>query len=330
MRFWYFSSLFFVFAAHDAFATAKNKSMIYVAVDKSKLIAELRTWTEDVYRPEVLSRFPIAIGKEKGDKEKAGDNKTPEGIYFTQSHIDSGKIPQEKYGPKAVPLDFPNPFDLFQNKTGYGIWLHGAGNDERIAEANVTEGCVAFYNKDIKSLVNWLMPYQAAVVISKDLTSVNREQDVNSLKARAEFWSNAWLKKDIDSYIGMYHNQFENNGKSKSEYKTYKNSLFSRYVDMDVKLVDMRILTHEKYAITAMNQFFKGNDSYSSNGRKVLYWVRDTDNEWRILREVFSERRLEPMVWTPRDLKQLSSDLSKGAGNMGEQVGPKGAITKNL
>lgn len=315
---------------HESYAAIKNKSMIYVAVDKSKLIAELRTWTEDMSQSEVLSRFPIAIGKEKGDKEKAGDNKTPEGIYFAQSHIDSGQIPAEKYGPKAVPLDFPNPFDLFQKKTGYGIWLHGAGNDERIAEANVTEGCVAFYNKDIKSLVNWLMPYQAAVVISRDLSGVNSPSEVSSLKSRFDTWSHAWAQKDIHSYMEMYSQNFAISGRDLAEFKAYKSNLFQRYTEMKVKLTELRILTHEKYAITAMNQSFKGNDTYASDGRKILYWVRDNDGQWRILREVFSEKRFEPIVWTPRDLKQISSDLTKGAGNLGEQLGPKRAATKNL
>ena len=79
MRFSYYPIFMLFLLTHESYAAIKNKSMIYVAVDKSKLIAELRTWTEDMSQSEVLSRFPIAIGKEKGDKEKAGDNKTPEG-----------------------------------------------------------------------------------------------------------------------------------------------------------------------------------------------------------------------------------------------------------
>ena len=39
--------------------------------------------------------------------------------------------------------------DRRARKTGYGIWLHGAGDDRRIAEEYVTEGCVIFFNKDI-------------------------------------------------------------------------------------------------------------------------------------------------------------------------------------
>ena len=47
---------------------------------------------------------------------------------------------------------FPNDYDKDLGKTGYGIWLHGVEDDSRIEKANVTEGCVAFYNADIKLL----------------------------------------------------------------------------------------------------------------------------------------------------------------------------------
>ena len=55
---------------------------------------------------EPIRSFPIAIGKESGDKFKEGDNRTPEGIYFTQPHINASTLLKSKYGPAAVPVDF--------------------------------------------------------------------------------------------------------------------------------------------------------------------------------------------------------------------------------
>lgn len=315
--------------SQNVVAAEKNQSMVFMAVDKTKLVAELRTWTEDFAQSAVLSKFPIAIGKEKGDKLKAGDNRTPEGIYFTQTHIAPSQIPVEKYGPKAVPLDFPNPFDLFQNKTGYGIWLHGAGNDNRMAEATVTEGCVAFYNRDIKKLSSWLVPYQAAVVISRDIDSINRVDDMQSVKMRTEAWLTAWASKDLNGYLDFYDAEFNLEGRNRNQFKEYKQNLFAKYSTMDVKGYGIRVLTHEKYAVAAMNQDFTGNGSYVSNGRKVLYWVKGKDGQWKILRETFGEHKFEPLAWTQQDLKLLISSQA-GDRSLGEQRAPPGGTTKKL
>ena len=75
-------------------------------------------------------KFKIAIGKEKGDKQYEGDNKTPEGIYLLIV-LSTVAFP-EKYGPLALPINFPNDFDKDQGKTGHGIWLHGVADDSRV------------------------------------------------------------------------------------------------------------------------------------------------------------------------------------------------------
>src|SRR5690606_38220912 len=82
--------------------------MMVLTVDKTALKAELKTWPEEPLQASTLRSFKIAIGKVDGDKEVEGDNKTPEGIYFAQSHIDGSTLP-EKYGALAIPLNFPNP-----------------------------------------------------------------------------------------------------------------------------------------------------------------------------------------------------------------------------
>ena len=149
-----------------------DSQMILLTVDKTKLTASLKTWPTDASAARQLRNFRIAIGKASGDKQVEGDNKTPEGVYFAQGHIDGRGLP-ERYGAMAIPLDFPNPVDRLQGKTGHGIWLHGVDDDKRIEEAMVTEGCVAFYNPDIARLRNWLKGHQGVVVIAEDATKIN-------------------------------------------------------------------------------------------------------------------------------------------------------------
>ena len=78
-----------------------------------------------------------------------------------------------------------------------------------------------------------------------------------------------------------------------------------------------------------MNQDFTGNGSYVSNGRKVLYWIKGKDGQWKILRETFGEHRFEPLAWTQQDLKLLISSQA-GDRSLGEQRAPPRGTTKKL
>ena len=66
----------------------------------------------------------MSIGLEGAGKEKAGDLKTPLGIYFVMEELDTSNL-HEKYGPVAFPLDYPNAWDAAKHRSGSGIWIHG-------------------------------------------------------------------------------------------------------------------------------------------------------------------------------------------------------------
>ena len=287
-------------------ATADTgQEVIFLLVDKSSLTAQLKTWPEDPRLSETLMTLRIAIGKAHGDKQKEGDNKTPEGIYFT-SHIIDGKTLPAKYGPFAIPINFPNEFDLKQSKTGYGIWLHGVEKDARIEEANVTEGCVAFYNADIVSLAKWSKPKQTLVVITDDASAVNDAFDHNAVLRATLRWQKSWQRRDLDGYIAQYDPSFRHEGRRKAAYRRYKKRVFESYENMDVSFSNLRVFTHEKYAVAIMNQSFNGDDRYISEGRKILYWTKK-DGRWEIGHEVFEEESFDPQSYS----KKLFARLSK-------------------
>ena len=280
-----------------------REDMVFLAVDKSNLRADLRTWPEDASKSEILMSFRIAVGKAEGDKQREGDNKTPEGIYFAQTII-PGKTLPAKYGSTAIPIDFPNPFDQSFGKTGYGIWLHGVERDKRIEAAKVTEGCVAFYNSDILTLTNWLRPSQAIIVISKNSEVSNKPTDVAVLKAMAQGWAMSWESRDHDSYISNYHGTFRYRGMNLKRFASYKKRVFKSYSNMKVDIFDLRVFTHEKYGLTVMNQDFDGDGRYVSKGRKILYWVKDENENWKILHEKFDSNRLKFMKFSDSDVAQ--------------------------
>lgn len=216
---------------------------------------------------------------------------------------------REKYGTVAIPLNFPNPFDQFEKKTGHGIWIHGAGNDQRMAEENVTEGCVAFFNSEIIKLKSWLSPYQGIVVITNDSTAVNRQEDRQTVHKLAEKWIADWSTRDLAGYMEAYSPDFASNGRNKEAYRAYKTSVFHSYKNMNLEMTAIRTITHPKYAVVFMNQDFQGDKRFRSRGRKILYWRKENDT-WKILHEVFGSVSFEKQSFSRKELEALNPILT--------------------
>lgn len=115
--------------------TPSGEAIHTLVVDKSRRELFVLEETQDNYI--IVTRYPVSLGSERGDKATQGDNRTPEGLYRI-TEIKDGKLPQ-KYGPRAYVLNYPNDLDRRQNKSGYGIWLHGSGMGDK---TKPTEGCV--------------------------------------------------------------------------------------------------------------------------------------------------------------------------------------------
>ncbi|MGK7345862.1 MAG: L,D-transpeptidase family protein [Candidatus Nitrospinota bacterium M3_3B_026] len=96
----------------------------------------------------IVKRYDAALGEKRGDKQKSGDRKTPEGLYHVVGIKKDSELPAE-YGPGAFVLDYPNDLDAALSKTGDGIWIHGSGLGERVAK---TKGCVEINDFDIVDL----------------------------------------------------------------------------------------------------------------------------------------------------------------------------------
>jgi murein L,D-transpeptidase YafK len=288
-----------------------TNDMVILWVSKSELKAHLMTWPEDLKKSEVLMSFKIAIGKEEGDKQVEGDNRTPEGIYVSQSILDGKTLPA-KYGPLAIPINFPNPVDRISGKTGHGIWLHGVEQDQRVEAAKVTEGCVAFYNADILTLSRWLKPQQSVVMIGKSFQGINEPQDLKSLRAATAGWAEAWQQRDLKKYISYYDDDFKHpNGGGRKGYEDYKKRVFAGYKKMTVGIKDIRVFTHEAYGVSIMNQNFNGDNRFIANGKKILYWSKQKDGSWRILNESFDNNPLKFMSFTDKQV----ADSQKGSAS---------------
>ncbi len=114
----------------------------------------------------VIKNYEVAVGKNRGQKERAGDNRTPEGkfsvqqiqnaSYWTHDFKDGKGVIKGAYGPWFIRL-----------KTGWnGIGIHGTHNPVSIG-TNDTEGCIRLHNKDLVELNKLFIKIELPVVISE-------------------------------------------------------------------------------------------------------------------------------------------------------------------
>jgi len=109
---------------------------------------------------DLVKTYPIAIGKNPGDKQKIGDWRTPEGDFYISEIQDSrawvhdfqdGKGPiRGAYGPWFLRLG-TGADRTRSGKAWSGIAIHGTHDPDSIG-ALATEGCVRMHDADIEEL----------------------------------------------------------------------------------------------------------------------------------------------------------------------------------
>ncbi|MYL82739.1 L,D-transpeptidase family protein [Desulfovibrio aerotolerans] len=256
-----------------------------VAVDKKAQSFFLLTRQSPV---RVADFIPCATGQLLGDKNKEGDLKTPEGVYFI-TRRKTGGLNFELYGDLAFPLNFPNPADLVRRKTGHGIWIHGRGH---AIIPNETQGCVALNTPDLHRLDSELA-LGTPVIIADEL---RLEGDAPRLKAEArevvdatQAWAKAWQDRS-DAFFALHDaEKFAiSEGQSFAAFRSQKERLFKSLPWIQVTLSDVRALPGPDYWVTFFVQVYR-SPTLISQGVKRLYWQRGPDGRFRIIGMEYDE-----------------------------------------
>ncbi len=233
-----------------------------------------------------------ATGQKDGVKEKAGDRKTPEGIYFIKGLLLPPRL-EPKYGICALPLNYPNLIDKRLRRDGNGIWIHGIHKDRPIKS---TQGCVVLQNDDLAYLAKRVTLYTTPVVIVPATRLVPEKALLNNAKKYLSFlehWREAWSAGKISRYISCYSPKFETKGMDLAQWRKYKAALFKRYHHhMLVEIQDPVIIHTEKYDVAVFRQEFQGGN-FHAIGYKRLYLHQEGGEDKIIGEEWISSRDLD-------------------------------------
>lgn len=238
----------------------------------------------------LLSHHYAAMGKNGWGKQTSGDNRTPVGIYHITSWIDGNNLPPF-YGAGAFPLNYPNLWDQFKRRTGYGIWLHGvpAGTDTRPPRSS--EGCVTMSNTELLALKPYVELGQTPVLLSDALhwqEPSQMQKDRDAFMARVERWRAAWSSQDTATYLDFYGPEFTTEGMNRKAFAVHKQRVNAQKKFIDVQLSDISLYRYpgsdDQLMLAEFTQHYR-SDNYKLDSRKQQFWKRDDNGKWKIFRE---------------------------------------------
>ncbi len=115
--------------------------------------------------------YTCSTGSQNGNKQVAGDERTPEGIYFTTHRFEDRKV--TVFGDRAIHLNYPNPFDQLDQRQGHGIFIHGTNQTLRPRASN---GCVVLQNQELALIASTIQEQLTPVVVMDQLRLPNLEE----------------------------------------------------------------------------------------------------------------------------------------------------------
>lgn len=133
--------------------SSEKKPNLVVVWKKKRILALYKN-------SDLIKAYRVRLGfNPKGQKQREGDGKTPEGKYFI-----THKNPNSRFY-LSLGISFPNASDRNRAKKlghdpGSDIFIHGLGKKSLILHYlfDWTEGCIAVTNKEMKEIYDLVDP----------------------------------------------------------------------------------------------------------------------------------------------------------------------------
>lgn len=262
--------------------SALNKHAI--AVDVSQ--ARLYLFEHKAGAVRLVADYYISIGKAGVAKASEGDQRTPLGLYFITSNLDPKGL-KDLYGSGALPINYPNAYDVRRGKTGSGIWLHGTPAKQFSRAPQATDGCVAVANPDLLRIIKTVEIQSTPVLISKRVKWVQQQElstESASFNALIERWAAAKTTGDMPGLSLHYAADFAADGKTLKEHQQQLQQEVGRLAGRAVRLSDVSVLGWSEDAQVRVVTF--AETTAGLRGHRVIrqYWEQ-RGKTWQIVYE---------------------------------------------
>lgn len=241
-------------------------------------------------QPKFVTDYYISQGKLGVNKLKAGDQKTPVGIYYITSHLSGARLP-DFYGSGALPINYPNEWDKINGRSGSGIWLHGTPSDSYSRPPLSSDGCVVLTNPDLYRLANSIEVGKTPVVISESVEFVNKTKWNNDRSIAAKL-VDGW-RRDMESLnplrvMANYSRHFKSDrGEDLNTWLAKHQQFMSGMKDLSIQLRDVTYFLYPGHSDMIVSTFTQETTVGKSKSvaRKRQYWARE-GSQWKIVYEL--------------------------------------------
>ena len=261
----------------------KQRYAVVVDTDKSTLYLFENVKGE----PRYVADFYISVGKKGADKVSEGDQRTPLGVYFVNSHLTKDKL-TDFYGSGAYPLSYPNEWDKRLGRDGHGIWLHGTPSDTYSRPPRASNGCVVLANNDLNDLATHLQIGVTPVIIAStiDWSDDADRADRAELQKTIEQWRSDWASRNTEAYLAHYARDFSSGSVNLAAFAQQKRLVNSGKTWIKVKMSNVSIFPYPSQPNLVVVNFEQDYDSnnLSNHMNKRQYWMK-RDGRWLIVYE---------------------------------------------
>ncbi len=252
---------------------------------------------------DIAAQFPAVMGRNEGQKQSAGDRRTPEGEYFIVGRKEKSEL-NELYGPLAYVLNYPNEEDRQAGRTGQGIWIHGMPED---SNRMVTRGCIVMQNTYLLELEKFLKLGVGTPVVIVDKSDISKPQAYpdyarieqkrkyvlneyvmreHDFKSILEGWQSAWASRNIATYSQFYDAQrFFSSGMSWNAWRDRKKSIFQTLESIQVSVDNIRLVdcSESTAVVVFRQQYAASNQAAKQNAKRLCFYKNN--GHWLIYRE---------------------------------------------
>lgn len=231
----------------------------------------------------------MSVGQNGMGKQRAWDKKTPLGVYFITERLDTSKL-HDKYGVAAFPLDYPNAWDLYNNRTGDGIWLHGVDHKNPNRPPLDTDGCLSLPNEEILVLADRLQPLVTPVIVARHLEWADPEQLQGireEFRLALDIWRQSQQQGDAETYLSLYADDFRYQGMDRQAWAAWRAGVFAINPLREVQISNLLLVADPEVGDLFLSRFTQLTVTKSGPVKttKRLYWRRSEDHSWRIVSE---------------------------------------------
>ena len=232
----------------------------------------------------------MSIGKAGDAKERAGDQRTPLGIYFVTDQLDTTRL-HEKYGPLAFPLDYPNAWDRRLGRTGDGIWVHGVDRNGGERPPLDTDGCIALPNDRLLALADTFEPNVTPVLIGRRIAfaEASAVADIRAeLESAVETWAQALEQGDMYTYLDAYDESFERWNMNRDEWIAFSLQTAGRRALSKVAVSELLLLgdpVEDELYLARFRLALVEEGGHTLAFTQRLYWRRSESGALKIVAE---------------------------------------------